>query len=149
MASPAGGAVPPRTIEEAASFAVCRSKAWKAKLAGGTQVRPSASTNLTLHRAHCAQPSGEETCATLRLPGVLPYPRRTTRVLTARWWRGAQAWWVHPSQVSKTPQAGEYLTTGSFVIRGKKNFVPLQVPAPPLPARGILRFCSQGIRVEL
>ncbi|KAJ1492629.1 hypothetical protein T484DRAFT_2017782 [Baffinella frigidus] len=70
----AGGAVPPRTIEEAASFAVCRSKAWKAKLAGGTQ-----------------------------------------------------AWWVHPSQVSKTPQAGEYLTTGSFVIRGKKNFVPLQI----------------------
>ena len=42
-----------------------------------------------------------------------------------------QAWWVHPSQVSKTPQAGEFLTTGSFVIRGKKNFVPLQVPTTP------------------
>ena len=35
---PAGGGVPPRTIEEAAIFAVCRSKAWRAKLAGGTQV---------------------------------------------------------------------------------------------------------------
>ncbi|KPP62207.1 hypothetical protein Z043_119619 [Scleropages formosus] len=34
------------------------------------------------------------------------------------------AWWVHPHQVSKTAPTGEYLTTGSFMIRGKKNFLP-------------------------
>ncbi len=35
----------------------------------------------------------------------------------------ADAWWVHADQVSKTAPAGEYLTSGSFMIRGKKNFV--------------------------
>ncbi|KAF7457305.1 Nuclear export mediator factor Nemf [Cryptosporidium felis] len=34
------------------------------------------------------------------------------------------AWWVYPDQVSKTAPSGEYLTTGSFIIRGKKNFLP-------------------------
>ena len=35
------------------------------------------------------------------------------------------AWWVHPNQVSKTAPTGEYLTVGSFMIRGKKNYLPL------------------------
>ncbi|XP_077077807.1 ribosome quality control complex subunit NEMF isoform X2 [Siphateles boraxobius] len=34
------------------------------------------------------------------------------------------AWWVHHHQVTKTAPTGEYLTTGSFMIRGKKNFLP-------------------------
>lgn len=34
------------------------------------------------------------------------------------------AWWVHASQVSKTAPSGEYLVTGSFMIYGKKNFLP-------------------------
>lgn len=34
------------------------------------------------------------------------------------------AWWVHANQVSKTAPTGEYLTTGSFIIRGKKNYLP-------------------------
>eukprot|EP00793_Prasinoderma_coloniale_P005165 PRCOL_00000926-RA len=34
------------------------------------------------------------------------------------------AWWVYGDQVSKTAPSGEYLTTGSFMIRGKKNFLP-------------------------
>jgi len=34
------------------------------------------------------------------------------------------AWWVEPHQVSKTAPTGEYLTVGSFMIRGKKNFLP-------------------------
>lgn len=33
------------------------------------------------------------------------------------------AWWVYHDQVSKTAPSGEYLTTGSFMIRGKKNFI--------------------------
>ncbi|CAG8668798.1 2831_t:CDS:10 [Funneliformis caledonium] len=34
------------------------------------------------------------------------------------------AFWVNADQVSKTAPTGEYLTTGSFMIRGKKNFLP-------------------------
>ncbi|KAG9299425.1 hypothetical protein G9A89_009377 [Geosiphon pyriformis] len=34
------------------------------------------------------------------------------------------AYWVNADQVSKTAPTGEYLTTGSFMIRGKKNFLP-------------------------
>ncbi|KAL1397754.1 hypothetical protein pipiens_009510 [Culex pipiens pipiens] len=34
------------------------------------------------------------------------------------------AYWVRSEQVSKTAPTGEYLTTGSFMIRGKKNFLP-------------------------
>jgi len=34
------------------------------------------------------------------------------------------AWWVHANQVSKTAPSGEYLSTGSFMIRGKKNYLP-------------------------
>ena len=32
------------------------------------------------------------------------------------------AYWVTPEQVSKTPQAGEFLAKGAFVIRGKRNY---------------------------
>ena len=31
--------------------------------------------------------------------------------------------WVYPDQVSKTPEAGEFLRKGSFVIRGNRNFI--------------------------
>lgn len=34
------------------------------------------------------------------------------------------AWWVGAEQVSKTAPSGEYLGTGSFMIRGTKNFLP-------------------------
>lgn len=67
--NPSGEAVPPRTLTEAGTMAVCYSAAWDAK------------------------------------------------VITS-------AWWVHHHQVSKTAPTGEYLTTGSFMIRGKKNFLP-------------------------
>lgn len=35
------------------------------------------------------------------------------------------AYWVWSDQVSKTAPTGEYLSTGSFMVRGKKNFLPL------------------------
>jgi predicted ribosome quality control (RQC) complex YloA/Tae2 family protein len=38
--------------------------------------------------------------------------------------------WVYPDQVSKTPQAGEFLPRGAFVIRGKRNYeyhLPMQL----------------------
>ncbi|XP_017103896.2 ribosome quality control complex subunit NEMF homolog [Drosophila bipectinata] len=34
------------------------------------------------------------------------------------------SYWVTSEQVSKTAPTGEYLATGSFMIRGKKNFLP-------------------------
>lgn len=34
------------------------------------------------------------------------------------------AWWVKAEQVSKTAPSGEYLGTGSFMVRGTKNFLP-------------------------
>ncbi|XP_056151602.1 ribosome quality control complex subunit NEMF-like [Lampris incognitus] len=67
--NPSGDPIPPRTLTEAGTMAVCYSAAWDAK------------------------------------------------IITS-------AWWVHHHQVSKTAPTGEYLTTGSFTIRGKKNFLP-------------------------
>lgn len=45
------------------------------------------------------------------------------------------AWWVYPHQVSKSAPTGEYLTVGSFMIRGKKNFLP---PHPLIMGFGVL-----------
>lgn len=67
--NPTGNEIPPKTLLEAGTMAICYSVAWDAK------------------------------------------------VVTT-------AYWVKSEQVSKTAQTGEYLGTGSFVIRGKKNFLP-------------------------
>lgn len=45
------------------------------------------------------------------------------------------AWWVYPHQVTKSAPTGEYLTVGSFMIRGKKNFLP---PHPLIMGFGLL-----------
>eukprot|EP00741_Cyanophora_paradoxa_P006667 tig00001030_g6448.t1 len=45
------------------------------------------------------------------------------------------AWWVYHDQVSKTAPTGEYLVAGSFMIRGKKNFLP---PAPLIMGFAVL-----------
>jgi len=39
------------------------------------------------------------------------------------------AYWVKPEQVSKTPETGEYLPKGAFVIRGKRNYVKCDIEA--------------------
>lgn len=62
------GEIPRMTLEQAGTFAMCRSSAWDAK------------------------------------------------VVTS-------AWWVRASQVSKTAASGSYLPPGTFMIRGKKNFL--------------------------
>lgn len=33
------------------------------------------------------------------------------------------AYWVYPEQVSKTPESGEYVSTGSWIVRGKRNYL--------------------------
>ncbi|MBU0685967.1 MAG: ribosome rescue protein RqcH [Thermoplasmatota archaeon] len=47
-------------------------------------------------------------------------------VATSKAWNAkigsAAGYWVLPEQVSKTPQTGEYLAKGAFVIRGKRNY---------------------------
>lgn len=52
----------------------------------------------------------------------------------SRAWRemfhAIDVYWVHPDQVSKSPPPGQYLEKGTFMIRGKKNYVrkvPLSV----------------------
>ncbi|MDG6244458.1 MAG: ribosome rescue protein RqcH [Methanolobus sp.] len=41
-------------------------------------------------------------------------------------WKSGQfsgdCYWIRPEQVSKTPESGEYLKKGSFVIRGERNY---------------------------
>lgn len=36
------------------------------------------------------------------------------------------AYWVYSHQVQKTAPTGQYLSVGSFMIRGKKNYLPIQ-----------------------
>ncbi|CEF62205.1 Nuclear export mediator factor NEMF [Strongyloides ratti] len=64
-----GKDIPPKTLNEAGTMAICYSAAWEAKVV-------------------------------------------------------SNAWWVRHDQVSRTAPTGEYLPTGSFMIRGKKNYLP-------------------------
>ncbi|ESO87754.1 hypothetical protein LOTGIDRAFT_127397 [Lottia gigantea] len=78
--------IPPKSLNEAGTMAICNSAAWDAK------------------------------------------------VITS-------AWYVHHDQVSKTAPTGEYLTTGSFMIRGKKNYLP---PSYLIYGFGILFKLEEG-----
>ena len=45
---------------------------------------------------------------------------------SSAWSKGlgsADVYWVNPDQVSKTPQSGEFVTKGSFIIRGSRNYI--------------------------
>lgn len=53
------------------------------------------------------------------------------------------AWWVNSDQVSKTAPTGEYLTTGGFVIRGRKNLLP---PSQLLLGFGLMWLISEESR---
>jgi len=51
-----------------------------------------------------------------------------SRLWTSGTARG-EAYWVLPSQVSRTPEAGEHLARGAFIIRGKRTFLRAQLQA--------------------
>jgi hypothetical protein len=51
-------------------------------------------------------------------------------------------YWVHPEQVSKTPQSGEFVTKGAFIIRGSRNYVR---GVPLLIAVGIVDYEGERI----
>lgn len=60
------------------------------------------------------------------------------------------AYWVLPSQVSKTPESGEFIATGSWVIRGKRNYVldlPLCLEIGVIQQKGeeIPMICPKGV----
>ena len=68
----------------------------------------------------------------IKNPTGLPIPQKTLEeaatfcvCLSSAWQNKViqSAWWVFANQVSKTAPTGLYLSVGSFMIRGKKNFL--------------------------
>lgn len=62
----------------------------------------------------------------------------TLSVATSKAWDSKavmSAWWVNFDQVSKTGPTGEYLGIGSFIIKGKKNYLP---PAQLILGYGVM-----------
>ena len=72
------------------------------------------------------------------------------------------AYWVTPEQVSKTPQSGEFIAKGAFVIRGKRNYfekLPVRLAVgicrglsePKLmcgPVRAVRKNCDEAMELE-
>jgi len=45
---------------------------------------------------------------------------------SSAWTKGfgsQDVYWVHPDQVTKTPQSGEFVSKGAFIIRGTRNYI--------------------------
>ncbi|XP_047512357.1 ribosome quality control complex subunit NEMF homolog [Pieris napi] len=84
------------------------------------------STDVYVH----AEVSGASSVV-IKCPAGLPPPRTLSEagqaaVAYSVAWEAkvlTRAWWVYGQQVSKSAPTGEYLTTGSFMIRGKKNYL--------------------------
>lgn len=70
---------------------------------------------------------------------------------------GLDAYWVHPEQVTKDAPSGEFLTTGAFAIKGKKNYLkklPLEVAIGIYkdkvmcgPITAVEKNCETNVRV--
>ncbi len=61
---------------------------------------------------------------------------------------GIPGYWVLPEQVSKTPQSGEFLPKGSFVVRGKRNYqhkLPIRLAVGVVEIRGERRLMGGPI----
>ncbi|GAO46514.1 hypothetical protein SAICODRAFT_4689 [Saitoella complicata NRRL Y-17804] len=92
--------------------------------------RGDAYVHADLHGAATVIVKNHVTSSTSEPPPIPPTTLTqagTLTVCTSRAWDAKQvtsAYWVYADQVSKTAPTGEYLTTGSFMIRGKKNFLP-------------------------
>ena len=58
------------------------------------------------------------------------------------------AYWVLPDQVSKTPEAGEFVPRGGFIIRGKRNYchhLPLEMAIAEVQIEGARKImCAPG-----
>jgi hypothetical protein len=60
----------------------------------------------------------------------------------AKGYGSQDVYWVHPDQVSKTPQSGEFVAKGAFIIRGSRNYIRA---ATLLIAVGVVNY--EGDRV--
>ncbi len=60
----------------------------------------------------------------------------------AKGFSSQDVYWVHPEQVSKTPQSGEFVAKGAFIIRGSRNYIRA---ATLLIAVGIVDYEGQRI----
>ncbi|KAJ4410675.1 hypothetical protein N0V82_009154 [Gnomoniopsis sp. IMI 355080] len=58
---------------------------------------------------------------------------------------GMGAWWVHADQVSKSAPTGEYLPTGSFMVRGTKNIL---TPQPLVMGFGFMFKISEETKAH-
>jgi predicted ribosome quality control (RQC) complex YloA/Tae2 family protein len=62
------------------------------------------------------------------------------------------AYWVFTDQVSKTPQAGEFVPRGAFIIRGKRNYeyhLPLELAVGEIEYEGNRKvMCSPLMSME-
>lgn len=62
------------------------------------------------------------------------------------------AYWVLPDQVSKTPEAGEFVPKGAFVIRGRRNYfhhLPLELAVGEIQYEGARKImCGPRASVE-
>jgi hypothetical protein len=64
---------------------------------------------------------------------------------SSAWTKGfgsQDVYWVKPDQVSKTPQSGEYVAKGAFIIRGTRNYVR---GVPLIIAVGVVDY--EGTRI--
>jgi len=62
----------------------------------------------------------------LPVPSLSLYEAATFEMCHSHCWENkvtAQVYWVHANQVSKTPPTGMFIGTGSFIIRGQRNFL--------------------------
>lgn len=69
----------------------------------------------------------EDKASFIQIPPRTLTEAGTMSLCNSRAWEAkilTSAWWVFANQVSKTAPSGEFLPTGSFMIRGKKNFLP-------------------------
>jgi predicted ribosome quality control (RQC) complex YloA/Tae2 family protein len=64
----------------------------------------------------------------------------------------ASAYWVLPEQVSRTPQSGEYLPKGAFIIRGKRNIlrnIPLELRVGAIEIEEVQKImCAPSKAIE-
>ncbi|CAO3640297.1 unnamed protein product [Cunninghamella blakesleeana] len=80
-----------------------------------------------LHGAASVVIKNRPDCADQPIPPSTLFQAGTMSVCQSKAWDAkivTSAYWVYPDQVSKSAPSGEYLPTGSFMIRGKKNFLP-------------------------
>lgn len=85
--------------------------------------------DIYIHSDVAGSGSGVIKCPEKQVPGPKSLEEAACFIIchTKAWLSGApdKAWWVYPRQVSKTTQAGEYVGMGSFIIRDRKNYLPL------------------------